>query len=204
MSPEAAPRVDLTPDGLPVLIGLTGYKDVGKDSFARALAPMGYGHISFARALKITAARLYGVPLGALHDREMKERVIASSFVGAPEITGRELLVGVGMALRGFDSEIWIRAAMNSLIVRRRRTRPVVITDVRMANEGDAIREAGGVLVRVRRASQEVGTGEVWDVDHSAFDVDAEFGPDAPDPSDQEAFGEAVREFVDRYPWRDL
>lgn len=92
----------------------------------------------------------------------------------------RIILQRLGDGVRQFDPEFWVRAGMDAAesqregyslhpVIRQalvdsgndapadRDPRPVVITDVRYPNEADAIREAGGTLVRIVRPGVDDG-----------------------------------------------
>lgn len=140
------------------LIGLTGRKRTGKDSVADALsASAGYARASFADAVREAALDLdpwipeyvdrYSPPVWrrlsdvvALYGwEEAKDRI--------PEV--RRTLQRLGTdVVRKLDSELWVEYGLEraGLI-----EGPVVFTDCRFPNEADAIRAAGGIIVRVVR-----------------------------------------------------
>lgn len=111
-------------------IGFIGLAGSGKDTAADALMFTHY-RCSFASRLK-GIARMLG------WDGEKDER-------------GRAFLQGLGMAVRRFDENTWVRLL-------REEVSPViqqlVFTDVRFQNEADFVRSIGGIIVRIVRPGQ--------------------------------------------------
>lgn len=134
-----------------MLIGLMGKKRAGKDSFAQFLIDRhGFTRIAFADRLKQAVLEIdpYVDTGSGLH--RLSEIVefggweIAKNF---PEV--RRLLQATGMAVRNnLHENVWVESAMAD--VGKVRT-PVVITDARFPNEAWAIKNHGGVLVRINR-----------------------------------------------------
>lgn len=158
-----APVVPLHP--LPRLIGLSGKKRSGKDTFAAGLVERGATRVAFADPLKEAA-----LALDPLVGRPAYPNVLApqsdvrlSTYVGAlgwerakehPEV--RRLLQNYGVAIREIDPEFWVRAGMTKAASI---DDPVVVTDVRFPNEADKIRELGGHVVRIVRPGFESAPG---------------------------------------------
>ncbi|MEV1109972.1 hypothetical protein AB0I95_15155 [Micromonospora sp. NPDC049751] len=134
------------------LVGLIGRKQVGKDTVAARLVERhGYVRYAFADNVRKVALAIDPlidigfeyVPLSAVVEEdgwEMGKQLY-------PDV--RQVLQRIGTeAIREIDPYFWIRAVMD---VVEADVRPVVITDVRFHNEAEAIRRAGGLLVRVIR-----------------------------------------------------
>jgi len=71
--------------------------------------------------------------------------------------TRREVLQGVGMKMREFDEDYWVKALfsdfhMNKFSVREGYTK-TIISDLRLPNEYSAIEERGGLFIKVMRNS---------------------------------------------------
>lgn len=93
-------------------------------------------------------------------------------------------------AIRALDPDFWVRAGMlraqrlRSDLLRfddgldnpptgyERQASPVVITDVRFANEARAITDAGGILVRVERPDADDGDTHASEVELDTYPVD--------------------------------
>lgn len=136
------------------LVGLVGYARCGKDTFAAAL---GYRRLAFADPLKALA--VYLNPLtsdsggGLLPLESLVEQVgwdkAKEMAVNEPWGT-RPLLQRLGVGVREIlGADTWVEAAFAKFDP----TQPTVFTDVRFPNEVAAIRDRGGVIVRLTRQS---------------------------------------------------
>lgn len=157
-----------------LIIGLTGHKRSGKDTVAGALVRHhGFVRFAFADALKDVALdinpRVQTFPYGAHRDdpyeylADIVARVGWENAKATPEV--RRLLQTIGTAVRAQDPDFWVRIVVRQLshhlnrVTRHPTTdrttwspaAPVVVSDVRLPNEADAIRGFGGHLVRVVR-----------------------------------------------------
>lgn len=152
----------------PPLIGVMGKKRSGKDTFASFLVDgYGYRRVAFADPLKEALLKVdpiiptnptngfdrygEGQILEAMRLSKIIERFGWEGAKAEPEV--RRLLQEYGVTIRSYQPDFWLRIAMakaSSLRVGSNGS-PVIITDVRFPNEADAIREAGGILVRVLR-----------------------------------------------------
>ena len=139
------------------IIGLTGYAQSGKDTFASILVEKyGYSRIAFADKIRDF---LYGInpmvgcsPTGYLQD--LVNLVGWDKAKQEPQV--RRLLQDLGISARDLISEdIWVTAALSSVSKDQR----IVITDVRFENEAAMIKSMGGQLWRVKRS----GVGPVND-----------------------------------------
>ena len=146
------------------LIGLIGKKRTGKDTFAAVLMEKhGYERVAFADPLRQAALELDPIvgtfPLNAEGITRVREWRLSDVIdsIGwekakdyVPEV--RRILQRFGTeAIRKIDDDFWIRAAFAKIDAAREVGSPVVVTDVRYPNEADAIRDAGGYIVRITR-----------------------------------------------------
>lgn len=150
------------------LIGITGKKRAGKDTVAaRLIEAHGFTRFAFADIMKEFAFRLDPlIPWGStdtLHrnlDR-LSDIVRVDGWEKAkenPEV--RRLLQALGddAGRTLFGENFWIDrtfAEIEDFYYGLGYHAPVVITDVRYPNEADAIRERGGIIVRVVRPGLE-------------------------------------------------
>lgn len=136
----------------PELIGLCGAAGAGKDSVAKMLqAAYGYRADSFAAPIYAALAAMFGVSVQALQDRELKEAPWPALLGHTP----RHLLqtLGTEYGRDMIDRDIWLLLADQ----RRKATgRPTVISDVRFENEAAFIRKSGGLLIHVKRDTDQV------------------------------------------------
>lgn len=105
-------------------IALSGKMMSGKTIVADYLvSKYGFIEIAFADRLKELAIELFGMN---------------------PEYKNRELLQLLGMKMRELDPNVWVRYVMNELLDEQ----DVVVSDVRLKNEFDALQQAGFIMVR--------------------------------------------------------
>lgn len=122
----------------PILVGVMGYAQAGKDTFGKAL---GYHRIAFADALKELALQ---------SDPDIKYWVEEKGWEWAKaRLPGcREFLQDLGVGARNvLGPNVWVDAAF----LRYDPAVPTVVTDVRFPNEVEAIKGRGGVVVKVVR-----------------------------------------------------
>ena len=132
------------------LIGITGRARAGKDTAARYLAEQfNMAHRAFAHPLKLITSVLAGEPLGNFHDDVLKEQ-----HCPALGMTRRKAmqLVGTEMVRKHFGPDVWSRLLIDKW--RSHGCPPTVVSDVRFNNEAQAIRAAGGVIVRITRPGE--------------------------------------------------
>ena len=129
-----------------MIIGLSGKAYSGKDSFAKMLIerePV-FENKKYSGKLKKVAGIIAGRSADDFEDPEVKNSVIFSG------LTGRALLIAIGQGLREkIAKDIWV----NALLGNYEDHDMWVITDVRYTNEADAIKEKGGILIRINRTA---------------------------------------------------
>ena len=144
-----------------MIVGVTGLIGSGKDTIANYLTTFhGFKKESFANSLKDAVAHVFG------WDREMLEGTTKSSRewreqvdpwwaerLDMPNLTPRWILQywGTEVCRKGFHDDIWIAALEHKLL---KSTDNVVISDCRFANEVKAIKNAGGITIRVMRGPE--------------------------------------------------
>lgn len=148
--------------GVSNLIGLVGAKRAGKDTVADLLVPWGYERFAFADRVRqallevdptfdvaVTGRRVRLSDLVKLHGWEgLKEH---------PHFGGelRGLLQRHGVAMRRVAPAVWVDAVMADVEWLLDLGTRCVVSDVRFENEVEAIRQRGGIIVRVRRREAE-------------------------------------------------
>lgn len=148
-----------------MLIGLTGHKQVGKDTCAAYLEERyGFEVDAFAAPLKEACRAIFGLTHGQLYG-ELKE--VVDPFW---QKTPRQIMQTVGTEVgRQIDPEVWVKAFCR----RYERSQPhrLVVTDVRFPNEAVAIRQLGGRIIRITRP------GHAGD-NHASETAQADITPD--------------------------
>jgi len=159
-----------------VLIGLAGAKRSGKDTAANLLASRyGFERESFAGPIRRFIAQTLGLSAEAL------ESVKESPIDWLPGFTPRLLMqtVGTEWGRNTVHPDLWILSAMRRVYaLQGLGARGVVLTDVRFANEANAIRDGGGFVLRLNRTaarSEDSHASEVRLADHL---IDAEVSND--------------------------
>jgi hypothetical protein len=144
-----------------MIIGVCGFIGSGKDTIADYLTNFhGFRRESFANTLKDAVAQVFGWDRTMLEGRtkqarEWREQVDPwwAERLNMPDLTPRLVLQlwGTEVCRKGFHDDIWIASLENKL---RTSTDDVVISDCRFPNEIKSIKNAGGIVVRVKRGPE--------------------------------------------------
>ena len=130
------------------LIGITGKARSGKDSAARYLwTQYGFTRIALADPLKAAAQAMFGLSDRQAWDDELKE--VEIPFWG---MTPRRMLqlLGTDASKPIFGNDIWVKRWLITYDLLND-TDDIVVPDVRVDIEADAIRSRGGIIIEVRR-----------------------------------------------------
>jgi len=145
------------------LIGLSGHIGSGKTTLARYLTER-YPDVerhAFAENLRVVLAVLTGVPVKRTRSADDKERV--------PEGWGAtvgQLLQRVGSAVRqGVNWDAWVLSLFAQFDPTRHRW---VVEDVRHVNEAEAVRQRGGVLIRLEGDPAGLRAQSTRDLNHES------------------------------------
>lgn len=127
-----------------MIVGISGKSKAGKDELFKFAKWSGFEKVSFASPLKIMAKEAFG----------LDEYQVNGDGKDAPTAlldghTPRELLIELGNLFRKYDNQYWVKAAMK--YVQQNSDRNFMVTDVRYLNEAEAIRNNGGIIVRLGR-----------------------------------------------------
>lgn len=141
-----------------MIIGVCGFIGSGKDTIADYLTNFHeFRRESFANSLKDAVAQVFGWDRTMLEGRtkqarEWREQVDPwwAERLNMPNLTPRLMLQlwGTEVCRKGFHDDIWIASLENKL---RNSTDNIVISDCRFPNEIKSIRDAGGIIVWVKR-----------------------------------------------------
>lgn len=143
-----------------MIIGICGLIGSGKDTAADFLVNVHQFHReSFAASLKDAVSAVFGWDRDMLEgltkqSRDWREQPDAwwSQRLKQP-ITPRKILQqwGTEVCRQHFHDDIWIASLENRI---RNSAKDIVISDCRFPNEIAAIRQAGGLIVRVTRGAE--------------------------------------------------
>lgn len=137
-----------------MIIGLCGYARAGKDEAAKALVEIGFERVAFADKLRDFLYVLNPLVSGTTEMPVWLDYVIDRyGWDGYKETPWgqniRELLqrLGTECGRELIGDNVWVDAALN-------KCSPFdnyVVTDCRFPNEAQAIKDRGGVIVRIKR-----------------------------------------------------
>jgi len=144
-----------------MIIGICGFIGSGKDTIADYLTNFhGYRRESFATSLKDAVSAVFGWDRTMLEGRtksarEWREQVDPwwAERLGMPNLTPRWVLQywGTEVCRKGFHDDMWIASLENKL---RNSKDDIVISDCRFPNEIKSIKDAGGIVIRVKRGPE--------------------------------------------------
>ena len=130
-----------------MIIGLSGLKRAGKDTFASYFPP-NFTRMAFAEPLKQAAAIIYDVPPEAFDDN------LKDATNEKWGITHRDMLINVAQKMREVDPDHWVRlmeARILNTYAQGLTDQHILITDVRQPNELEMIERLGGAVYLVQR-----------------------------------------------------
>ena len=127
-------------------IGFTGFAGAGKDTAANAAfnSDLRYMRQAFADAIKVIARTV--------------------GWNGEKDLRGRTLLQDIGMCVRDYDKDAWVKLVEQKLDATAE-NKHILWTDVRFGNEADFIRKRGGIIIEVRRHDH-LRTSHISEVSH--------------------------------------
>jgi hypothetical protein len=144
-----------------MIIGIAGFQGSGKDTIADYLQNIyGFKRDSFAATLKDAVAAVFGWDRELLEGRTTESRTWREQVdpwwaerLNMPNLTPRLVLQkwGTEVARKSWHDDTWIASLENKL---SKAQNDIVITDVRFPNEIKAVRDAGGVVIRVVRGPE--------------------------------------------------
>lgn len=157
-----------------MIIGLTGFKQSGKDTAGRALVELGYERKAFATPIyehllildpliHFSASQatqlheLVGNPITDTVGGYQRLSWLVTAFgwdnlkVTVPEVRRLLQVYGTEVGRHNFGDDVWVDQALKGV----RPADAVVFTDVRFPNELEAIHRLGGLVFRIVRPSQQ-------------------------------------------------
>lgn len=156
------------------LIGLAGRKGSGKDTSISSFNGDICRHLKFAQRLKDFTSRVFQVTPSSIEDRKSRETAFDSPVLmdglvermrtdfrldvkprGLVANNLREFMQFLGTEyVRGVDPDFWVNDLINTYwSYQSHDPKLTFITDCRFENEANAIRRAGGIVIRIDRLS---------------------------------------------------
>lgn len=139
-----------------ILIGITGRARAGKDTLAQIFVQQGLRQVAFADPIKAIASIVSGEPISNFYADDLKE--LHSAALGMTRRRAMQL-IGTDMFREAFGPDVWSRCRMAQWEAAGKPA--TAVSDVRYDNEAQAIRSAGGIVVRIVRPDNVGLTGEV-------------------------------------------
>lgn len=198
-----------------ILLGISGKRGAGKDLLASYFVnKYGFLKVSFAEELKRQVREHFNLTTEHT-DGALKEVMLADYLKGKYHDsmgnlvieywTPRDIMVAYGQFFRQFDRDWWIKQAFKKIegfeVMAERGVATnyarFVISDLRFKNEAEAIKEKGGIVVRLERKPElNIYKGALTDVsetDLDDYDFDLTLGKDANiGPEDLEKFADTI------------
>jgi hypothetical protein len=144
-----------------LIVGLVGYIGVGKGSVADILVQQhSFKKESFANSVKDAVSTIFGWDRALLEGDTPESRAwreqddkFWSEKLGKPFSPRLALqLMGTEAGRDVFHPDLWVHTVLNRCA--KNTNHNYVIADVRFPNEIKAIREAGGIVIRVKRGNE--------------------------------------------------
>ena len=147
-----------------MIIGLSGYAKSGKDTVAEMIQeihPDKWEVKKFSGKLKVIASILTGIPAHQFEDQEFKSSILGEEWWKNygdfyHQTTVRDFLqiLGTDAIRNGLHTNAWVNALMADYKPRKMseyNPSSWIITDCRFPNEAEAIKDRGGIIVRIDR-----------------------------------------------------
>lgn len=157
-----------------MLIGITGHKFSGKSTVAKMLSEiLGYETHSFADKLKDITCILSGCTREDLENYDFKENELVPDYLrpyclNADKPTYRAFLQHFGSeVMRGINNNIWIDCTLSNC------GKDAIISDCRFPNEAKAIKERGGIVIKVVRDG--VATGDTHQSETKIDEIEPDY-----------------------------
>ena len=157
--------LNVTPNVTPNVVGICGLIGSGKDTLASCLIQeLGYTKMSFADALKDVVSNVFGWNRQLLEgdtkeSRDWRNQVDEwwSNRLGI-EVTPRLALqlVGTNLFRNVLHRDIWVACLERRLYTMLAQGKKVVVSDCRFQNELDAIKQAGGITIKIHRGMMDL------------------------------------------------
>lgn len=147
-----------------MIIGLSGYAKSGKDTVSEMIQeihPDKWEVKKFSGKLKVIASILTGIPAHQFEDQEFKSSMLGEmwwknygDFYHQTTVRDFLQILGTDAIRNGLHTNAWVNALMADYKPRKMdQYSPSnwIITDCRFPNEAEAIKDRGGMIVRVNR-----------------------------------------------------
>lgn len=132
-----------------LIIGLVGRMRSGKSTAAEVLVShLGFVEKYFAEPLKTTVAYLFRMSREQLYSQKGKEE-----WDDRYDASPRVVMQWFGQAVRDRFPGVW-EMRLKEAVLEDRSGRPIVVSDIRYDAEAEAVRELGGIIIKIVRPEQ--------------------------------------------------
>lgn len=135
-------------------LAIVGKMGSGKSSLANHLVDVHkYTRVANAGALKTLAAMAYGpIDKGESYGVTRLDGISWGEEYEPVQISGREVLQGIGQIVKQFDRDFWLKAMMRD--IDRKGNGPFVCDDTRFPFEADFLRDKEWIIVKLYVAKE--------------------------------------------------
>lgn len=164
-----------------ITVGINGLIGSGKDTIADILEEDRTLHVvrsSFANVLKDSVSTMTSLPMSLLEGRTQNDRQMREIRNSRFNMTPREILQKVGVAMREIDPDFWINALDARTLMlpaHQLRNSVRVITDVRFPNEAESVLRSEGFIVNVSRGEEPKWARDILEAGISCYTTDLEY-----------------------------
>lgn len=152
-----------------MIVGISGKLGSGKDTVANAIKKIdpSFQTKAYAYKLKQIVSILTSCPIEDTMTQEGKNKYIQEFDMTIGQMLQK---LGTNVLRDGFNQNVWINALMIEL---NKIEGNYIVTDCRFKNEAEAIKQAGGILIRVERPINPIAANSNRDLTHpSEVDLD--------------------------------
>lgn len=170
------------------VIGIMGRAGAGKDTCCDLLRVIARevnlkaAKVAFADPIKKMCSDIYcfagDVPQHAFYGDQDQKEIVYESMGGR---SGREVMQFIGGgAFKAITEDVWVRYLVkHAKVMAKYGTELILVSDIRHVNEAIAVRDMGGIVVRIVRDSANGSTntgiqGHASEIDQESIDADVE------------------------------
>lgn len=208
-----------------MIIGLSGYAKSGKDTVAemiQEIQPNEWQIKKFSGKLKTIASLLTGIPADKFEDQEFKQSTLGSEWDKLYTAFGDEYVsepmsvrvflqrLGTDAVREGLHHNAWVNAlmadyhtdtrseALGQFVKKVSPPSKWIVTDCRFPNEAQAIKDKGGVIIRIDRPGIKPVNAHPSEVSLDNWDFDYKIA----NVSDLVALKQSVEVLLNKIQWQ--
>jgi molybdopterin-guanine dinucleotide biosynthesis protein len=140
-----------------VLVGIHGFKGSGKTTLAKRLQDSFLAYstckMGFADPIKWIAVELLGLDKKAVYGTDEEKNAVTRFVRRGKPMTVRQVLQMVGQVGRMLDENLWVDTLLRRVV--ETPADLILVDDVRFPNEVEAIKNAGGKVIKLLRGGSD-------------------------------------------------